>query len=66
MGTGIFMDCKSKHESNFIAELEVNGQKIDLNTFVEAFISQSIIGMLKSLRGVDVVETIDLKISKKS
>ncbi len=60
------MECNSKHESNFIAELEVNGQKIDLNTFVESFISQSIIGMLKSLRGVDVVETIDLKISKEA
>ncbi|MBW8016449.1 MAG: hypothetical protein FVQ82_09695 [Planctomycetes bacterium] len=60
------MECNSKHESNFIAELEVNGQKIDLNRFVESFIAQSIIGMLKSLRGVDVVETIDLKISKEA
>jgi hypothetical protein len=60
------MECKSKHESNFSVELEVNGQKIDLNTFVETFISQAIIGMLKSLRGVDIVETIDLKISKKA
>ncbi len=60
------MECNSKHESNFIAELEVNGQKIDLNRFVESFISQSIIGMLKSLKGVDVIETIDLKISKEA
>ena len=60
------MECKTKHESSFIAELEVNGQKIKLNTFVETFISQAIIGMLKSLRGVDgEVEVIDLKISKK-
>ena len=58
------MECKSKHESNFIAELEVNGQKIDLNTFVESFISQAIIGMLKSLRGVDEVEAIEIKINK--
>ena len=60
------MECNSKHEPNFIAELEVNGQKIDLNRFVESFISQSVIGMLKSLRGVDVIETIDLKISKEA
>ncbi len=59
------MECKSKQESNFSAELEVNGQKIELNTFVETFISQAIIGMLTSLRGVDVIEDIDLKISKK-
>ncbi len=60
------MECKTKSGYGFIAELEVNGQKIDLNTFVETFISQAIIGMLKSLRGVDIVETIDLKISKKT
>jgi hypothetical protein len=60
------MECKSKHESSFSAELEVNGQKIKLNTFVETFISQAIIGMLKSLQGVDIVETIDLKISKRT
>ncbi|MHC5138769.1 MAG: hypothetical protein ACYSOF_02590 [Planctomycetota bacterium] len=59
------MECKSIQESNFGVELEVNGQKIELNTFVESFISQTIIGMLTPLRGVDVVETIDLKISKK-
>jgi hypothetical protein len=60
------MECESKQESNFSAELEVNGCKIALNRFVESFISQAIIGMLASLRGVDVVETIDLKISKKA
>lgn len=58
------MDCKTKYESNFSTELEVNGQKIKLNRFVESFISQAIIGMLKSLRGVNEVEAIDLKINK--
>ena len=59
------MECKSKQESNFNVELEVNGQKIELNMFVEGFMSQTVIGMVKSLRGVDRIETIDLKISKK-
>jgi hypothetical protein len=59
------MECKSKQESNFSVELEVNGQKIELNMFVEGFMSQTVIGMVKSLRGVDRIETIDLKISKK-
>jgi hypothetical protein len=57
---------KTKQESGFSAELEANGQKIDLNTFVESFISQAIIGVLKSLRDVDVIETIYLKSSKKA
>jgi hypothetical protein len=43
---------------------DIRTQNVKLNTFVETFISQAIIGMLKSLRGVDVIETIDLKISK--
>ena len=53
------MECKSKQESNFSVELEVNGQKIELNMFVEGFMSQTVIGMVKSLRGVDRIETID-------
>lgn len=60
------MECESKHESGFNAELEVNGQQIDLNSFVEGFLSQTIIGMLKSLRGVDEIETINVKITKKN
>ena len=60
------MERKAKRESSFSVELDVNGQKIKLNTFVESFILQAIIGMLKSLRGVDIVETIDLKISKRT
>ncbi|MHC4288408.1 MAG: hypothetical protein ACYSUS_01635 [Planctomycetota bacterium] len=59
------MECESKQESNFSVELEVNGQKIELNMFVEGFMSQTVIGMVKSLRGVDNIETIELKISKK-
>ena len=60
------MECESKHESEFNAELEVNGQSIELNSFVESFFSQAVIGMLKSLRGVDDIETINGKIQKKS
>ena len=59
------MECESKHESDFTAELEVNGQSIDLNSFIENFFSQAVIGMVKSLRGVDNIETIDMKIQKK-
>ncbi len=48
------------------AELKVNGKEIKLNNFVESFISQTVIGMVKSLRGVGDIETVDLRISKKS
>ncbi len=48
------------------AELKVNGKEIKLNNFVESFISQTVIGMVKSLRGVGDIETVDLRLSKKS
>ena len=60
------MTCESNQKSDTNADLTVNGEKIELNSFVESFISQAVIGMVKSLRGVDNIETIDLKISKKS
>ena len=47
-------------------ELEINGKEIELNNFVESFISQTVIGMVKSLRGVDDIETINLKVLKKA
>ena len=47
------------------AELKVNGKEIKLNNFVENFISQTVIGMVKSLRGVGDVEAINLRVSKK-
>lgn len=46
------------------AELIVNGEKIVLNNFVQSFISQTLIGMVKSLRGIGDIETIELTISK--
>jgi hypothetical protein len=60
------MVCDSNQKSVTNADLTVNGKKIELSSFVENFISQTVIGMVKSLRGVDNIETIDLKISKKA
>ncbi len=59
------MVCDANQKSVTNVDLTINAKKIELNSFVESFISQSIIGMVKSLRGVDNIETIDLKISKK-
>ena len=47
-------------------ELKVNVKKIELNNFIENFICQIVIGMVKSLRGVGDIETISLKISQKA
>jgi hypothetical protein len=58
------MGCDANQKSPTNAELTVNGEKVDLNNFVQGFFSQTLIGMVKSLRGVGDIETIELKISK--
>ena len=59
------MVCDSDQKSVNNADLTVNGKKIELNRFVENFISQTVMGMVKPLRGVDNIKTIDLKITTK-
>ncbi len=58
--------CETSQESAFRVELSINDEKIELNSFVEGIISQTIIGMVKPLRGVGEVETLNLKVSKKA
>ena len=58
------MGCKSDQKPVARVDLTINGEKIGLNSFVEGFISQTVLGMVKSLRGVSDAETIELKISK--
>ena len=58
------MACDANQKPLASAELAVNGKKIDLNNFVQGFVSQTLIGMVKSLRDVGDIETIELKISK--
>ena len=60
------MTCESNQEPTAHVELKVNGKDIGLNTFAEHFIAQTIVGMVKSLRGVGDVETISLKVSIKT
>ena len=57
------MACDANQKSEANVELTVNGEKVAMNNFVQGFISQSLTGMVKSLRGVDDIKTIELKIS---
>ncbi len=59
------MVCRGDKKPTSQAELKVNGKEIELNNFVESFISQTVIGMVKSLRGVGDIETISLRVSRK-
>lgn len=59
------MVCEPKQEPAAYVVLEVNGKEIELNSFAQNFISQTVTGMAKSLRGVGDVETISLKVSRK-
>ena len=60
------MACEANQEPTAQVQLKVNGKEIELNNFAQNFISQTVTGMVKSLRGVGEVETISLKISKKA
>ena len=60
------MACETNQKPTALAELKVNGKEIELNNFAQNFISQAVIGMVKSLRGVGEVETISLKVSRKA
>ncbi len=59
------MTCETSQKLTALAELKVNDKEIELNNFAQNFISQTVIGMVKSLRGVGKVETISLKVSRK-
>jgi hypothetical protein len=58
------MVCEPEHESAVNVELKVNGEDVALNDFVKGFVSETLTGMVKSLRGVGEVKTISLEISK--
>ncbi len=59
------MVCEANQKPAVNVDLTINGEKVDLNNFVQGFISETVIGMVRSLRGVGDIETIELKVSKK-
>jgi len=60
------MVCERDQEPVLRTDLTVNGQKIELNNFVQSFMGGAIIGMLASLRGVGDIQSVSLEISKAS
>ena len=60
------MPCEPNQEPTAHVELKVNGREIELNEFVENFISLTVIGMVKSLRGVTDIQTVSLEISRRA
>lgn len=57
-----FMICQPHQEPVARVRLEVNGEPIELNSFAQNIISQTVIGMVRSLRGVDAVKKVSLSI----
>ncbi len=59
------MTCESECPIKDSVVLEVNGEAVELNGFVQGFIARSVKGMVSSLRGAAKAETITLKITRK-
>lgn len=60
------MVCESNRKPIAQVGLKVNGKEIELNSFVQGIISETVIGMVKSLHGVGNIETISLTVSRKA
>lgn len=58
------MTCEPNQQPKVQVELKINGDEVDLNTFVEGFVAETLFGMVKSLRGVGNIDRIDLTIVK--
>ncbi|UCE49848.1 MAG: hypothetical protein JSW47_06780 [Phycisphaerales bacterium] len=58
------MPYEPNQEPTAHVELKVNGREIELNDFVESFISLTVIGMVKSLKGISRAQTVSLEISR--
>jgi hypothetical protein len=59
------MVCEPNEQVTRAVELKVNGEEVELNSFAQNIISHTVIGMVKSLRGVGEVETVSLAITKR-
>jgi hypothetical protein len=58
------MACERDQEPTHKTKLTINGQEIELTSFVQDFIGRAVIGMVASLKGVAEVQTVTLNIVK--
>jgi hypothetical protein len=47
-------------EKNLEAELEVNNVSIELNPFVEEFLTRTVVGAVSSLKGAEYIQSLEL------
>jgi hypothetical protein len=57
------MADRSTVEQAMRIELKINGEEIPLNDFVQRFITGTLCGMLRSLRGVDDIRVVNLTLT---
>jgi len=53
-------------KENYEAKLWVNNKDIELNPFVEQFLAGTVTGGVRTLKGVEVVRTVELKMVKRT
>lgn len=51
-------------KQNVKAKLWVNKKEIEMNPFVDSFVAYTTLGAVNSLKGVDYIKTVDLKIDQ--
>lgn len=56
--------CKSRQNATSHVELKINGKSVELNSFVQNFVAETLLGMFKALRDIDKIKTVSLKIRK--
>ena len=58
------MSCESDVNSEVDVKLSINGDSVKLNGFVQGFVANAVLGMLKSLKDVGQIEKLSLEITK--
>ncbi len=60
------MSCRDANKFSGSVELRVNEKEVELNGFVQNLIAETVTGIVRSLRGVEDIDTIGLDVSKKN
>ena len=52
-------------EKNLRAKLEINNVSVELNPFVEEFLTRTVVGAVSSLKGAEDIENLELYLEQK-